>query len=327
MHPIDGRPVFAFPWEGVTLVGTTDVDCDVPLDEEPSISPEEVAYLMAAVTDRFPALNLGLDDVIGSFSGIRPVIGSGKADPSEESREHVVWEENGLLTVTGGKLTTFWQTARDALQACTHLLEIQEGAPETKLDDDLPILDPVSVDLSAVTELDDPARQRLIGRYGADVPDLVGVARPEELASVAGTNVLWAEIRWAARSEGVVHLDDLMLRRVRLGLLLADGGNEVLGRIGDIVREELGWDNARLAAEIARYRELRRSTYGVPRAASVPDWRPMLAQATAQRENKALERTKVVTARRRWAGAALLMALVVFLIYLLSSRNRGDKRV
>ncbi|RIK17455.1 MAG: FAD-dependent oxidoreductase, partial [Anaerolineae bacterium] len=96
MHPIDGRPVFAFPWEGVTLVGTTDVDCPPPLENDPSITGDEVAYLMAAITAHFPALSLTLSDVVATFAGIRPVIGSGKADPSDESRDHVIWQENGL---------------------------------------------------------------------------------------------------------------------------------------------------------------------------------------------------------------------------------------
>ncbi|MEZ4517556.1 MAG: FAD-dependent oxidoreductase [Chloroflexota bacterium] len=123
LHPLDGRPVFAFPWEGITLFGTTDMDCEVPLDQEPGISPDEVAYLMAALSAHFPSLNLGLEDIISTFAGIRPVIGTGKADPSKESRDHVVWEEHGLLTVTGGKLTTFGQIAAEALETGRPLLE------------------------------------------------------------------------------------------------------------------------------------------------------------------------------------------------------------
>ncbi|MBN1966529.1 MAG: glycerol-3-phosphate dehydrogenase/oxidase, partial [Anaerolineae bacterium] len=82
LHPVDRRPVFAFPWEGVSLVGTTDMDHDAPLDDEPRISPEEVAYLMAAVEFQFPSRGLTLDDVVTTFAGVRPVIGSGKDDPS-----------------------------------------------------------------------------------------------------------------------------------------------------------------------------------------------------------------------------------------------------
>ena len=117
LHPFDNRPVFIFPWEGATLVGTTDIDHCEPLDQEPGISPEETAYLMAAVESEFPSLGLGLEDVISTYAGVRPVIGTGKVDPSKEAREHMIWEENGLLTVTGGKLTTFRGIARDVLDA------------------------------------------------------------------------------------------------------------------------------------------------------------------------------------------------------------------
>jgi glycerol-3-phosphate dehydrogenase len=117
LHPIDHRPVFIFPWEGITLVGTTDVDHSASMEAEPQISPEEVAYLMAAVEYQFPSLSINLEDVVSTFAGVRPVIGTGKLNPSEESRDHVIWEENGLITVTGGKLTTFRLIALDMLKA------------------------------------------------------------------------------------------------------------------------------------------------------------------------------------------------------------------
>ncbi len=116
-HPVDHRPVFALPWEGVTLVGATDVDHTRPLDEEPAISPDEVAYLMAALDARFPALALTAADAIAAYAGIRPVISSGKTDPSHESRDAALWDDDGLLTVTGGKLTTFRESAAMALDA------------------------------------------------------------------------------------------------------------------------------------------------------------------------------------------------------------------
>ncbi|MCA9921429.1 MAG: glycerol-3-phosphate dehydrogenase/oxidase, partial [Anaerolineales bacterium] len=101
-HPQDGRFIFIFPWDGVTLIGTTDIDHRENLDAEPRISGAEVAYLMAAVEDRFPSLGITLDDIISTFAGVRPVIDTGKSDPSKESRDHIVLNENGLLTVTGG---------------------------------------------------------------------------------------------------------------------------------------------------------------------------------------------------------------------------------
>jgi glycerol-3-phosphate dehydrogenase len=90
------------------------------------------------------------------------------------------------------------------------------------------------------------------------------MAGPDELECVAGTRFLWAELRFAARCEQVVHLDDLLLRRTRLGLLLRQGGREFMPRIKAIVQSELGWDDARWRAEEERYHALWRAHYSVP---------------------------------------------------------------
>lgn len=274
LHPIDQRPVMIFPWEGVTLVGTTDVDHARTLDKEPCISPDETAYLLAAVESQFPSLGITLGDVVAAFAGVRPVIGSGKEDPSEESRDHVVWEENGLLTVTGGKMTTFRLIALDALKEVRHLLP---DLPE--LADNLPVLNPVDVALPGGEQLPEEARRRLLGRYGAAAPALVAAAQAGELDIIPGTQTLWAELRWAARAEAVSHLDDLLLRRVRLGILLPEGGAALLPRIRAICQTELGWDDGRWQSEQAAYLALVRGCYSVPDAALIQDWRAWLAEA------------------------------------------------
>ncbi len=267
LHPLDGRPVFIFPWEGVALVGTTDLDHDRPLDEEPAISPEEVAYLMAGVEAQCPRLNLSLEDVLSTFSGVRPVIGTWRSKPSRESRDHVVWEENGLLTVTGGKLTTFRLIARDALRA------VRSRFPTIPpFDEQAPVLNPVDEPLE-VPGLDAQACRRLLGRYGAEAPALLEAAGEGERETIPGTSFLWAEVRWAARAEGVVHLDDLLLRRVRVGLLLPQGGAALLPRIRAICQEELGWSDARWEEEETAYRALWKNCYSLPERSAIPDWR------------------------------------------------------
>lgn len=305
LHPMDQRPVFILPWEGVSVVGTTDEDHSVPLNDEPGISPSEAAYLMAAVTTQFSSLNLTLADVTASFAGVRPVIGSGKADPSDESRDHVVWEENGLLTVTGGKLTTFRLIALDALKAVGHYF------PDLpKLDDKQPVLNQVTADLSQ--ELDQLTRRRLLGRYGEDAAALLDVSQTGELSTIADTPFLWAELRWAARAEGVVHLDDLLLRRVRLGLLLPEGGASYLTRIRVICQPELGWDDARWEAEEAAYRELWQRSYSLPE--NVPDWRTMLVEKKGERETAVPSRHDLTN--QRTAIALLLFGVSLLILWL-----------
>lgn len=303
LHPIDRRPVFVFPWEGVTLVGTTDVDNDDDLGQEPGISPREVAYLMAAVEAEFPSLNLTLDDVIATFAGVRPVIGSGKADPSQESRDHVVWNENGLLTVTGGKLTTFRLIARDALNAARHRLPDLPNLPANQ-----PVLDKIDLPLPEHCPISPVAWRRLLGRYGAEAPVLVAAAQPGELDTIPGTPTLWAELRHAARAENVVHLEDLLLRRVRIGLLLPEGGADLLARVREICQPELGWDDARWQAEEQSYRELKHACYNLPERALIPDWKAQLAKARARRQAAyAVLRKK----RRQFIGLAAALGAAV----------------
>ncbi len=332
MHPVDGRPVFAFPWEGVTLLGTTDVDCPPPLDADPSITGEEVAYLMAAVTAHFPALGLTLDDISATFAGIRPVIGSGKLDPSEESRDHVVWQEAGLLTVTGGKLTTFRQIGRQALeQVCARL---DDGAARlARLHEDAPLLwtateTPATDDaaeaypLPGGEALPEEVRRRLLGRYGREAADLVAAAGPGDLDAIPGTMALWAEVRWAARAEAVAHLDDLLLRRVRLGLLLPRGGTDLMPHIRIIAQPELGWDDARWANEERRYRRLIAAAYALPNRRDIPDWHALLATSRADRELAAVARREHERTWQRRGAAALLAAAVALLLVWLLRRDR-----
>lgn len=330
MHPIDGRPVFAFPWEGVTLVGTTDVDCPPPLENDPSITGDEVAYLMAAITAHFPALSLTLSDVVATFAGIRPVIGSGKADPSDESRDHVIWQENGLLTVTGGKLTTFRQIARQALEEVCHVIDDPDTeAGESRLarlHDDAPVLQAVDAHIAGIEALPGEVGQRLIGRYGLDAPALLAAAGAGELEPVPGTPVLWAEIRWSARAEAVAHLEDLLLRRARLGLLLPHGGVDHLARIRAIVQAELGWDDARWATEEANYRELIATAYSLPPADTIPDWREMLAKTKVDRDAAEIIRQEQFRRARRRAGW-LTLALGAILIIGWLLKRRGVEKI
>lgn len=262
LHPEDGRPVFAIPWEGVTLFGTTDVDQEksmAGLPTDPQISPEEARYLLQAVRFAFPGQELSFQDVLSVFAGVRPVIDTGKINPSKESREHVLWDENGLLTVAGGKLTTFRLMAHSALQKVVVRLP---GKP--RFDPQLCMLTEPVEGLQLPSGLSPRTRLRLIGRHGVNTPAIIASALEGEWESIGGSSALWAELRWAARAEGVVHLDDLLLRRTRLGLLLPDGGSACLERIRAIAQPELGWDNERWMAEASQYTNLYKQCYHLP---------------------------------------------------------------
>ena len=263
LHPEDGRALFAFPWEGVTVFGTTDVDHGPVLDIDPAISQGEIEYLMAGLVRVFPDLGLTTNDIQVTFAGLRAVVDTGKADPSKESREHVLWNESGLLTVSGGKLTTFRLTAHDALRAIRRQLP---GRPS--FNRKLRVLDKPPAESALYADLDPASRLWLVGRHSADAPAIIATANPEELKPISGSPALWAELRWAARAEGVVHMDDLLLRRVRLGLLLPGGGLSLMDRVRTIVQPELGWNDERWMKEVEAYTQLWKSCYQPPGSTS-----------------------------------------------------------
>ncbi|MFO0694947.1 MAG: glycerol-3-phosphate dehydrogenase/oxidase [Polyangiales bacterium] len=257
-HADDKRPVFIFPWEGRTVVGTTDLDHREELDVEASISEKEVDYLLRGANAQFPKAHLAATDVISSWSGIRPVVASGKGlDPSQERRDHVVWDDHGLVTVTGGKLTTFRLIALDVLAACArHVpsLDAKDTGGHVFR----------AADTSSGKELPAEVRGRLLGRFGFLFRDLVGAAKEGELVPIEDTDTTWAELRFGARAEQVVHLDDLLLRRTRLGNLLPKGGAAHEARLRAICQEELRWDDATWRKEWERYQGIIRDFYSLP---------------------------------------------------------------
>lgn len=260
-HPRDQRNVLVAPWEGRVIVGTTDLDHHAPDGVEPRASREEVDYLLEAARAIFPAHALDEGDVLATWAGVRPVVGHGKKQSWRESRESVIESDRGLVTVTAGKLTTFHSASVAVLGKVAERVS-RAAAPPT----DGHVFDPVDLDAIAHPALDPAHRHRFVGRYGADAPAVIAAAGAGEVAPLDDTGVSPVELRWAARAEGVVHLDDLLLRRTRLGLLRADGAAGVMDRVRAVAQPELGWSDERWTWEETRYLATRRDAYGVPTA-------------------------------------------------------------
>lgn len=258
MHGEDKRPVFVFPWEGATVVGTTDLDHDDTLDRDAAISRTELDYLLAACAQQFPSARITAADVRSTWSGVRPVVSDGEASlkPSDEKREHALWVEPGCVTLAGGKLTTFRLLALEVLTACAPMLERPlEAAPEHVFA--LP-------DAVVLPGLTPSQRRRLGGRHGRALPELARVLKDVGTGRIGDTDCLWAELAWAAEGELVLHLDDLLLRRTRIGLLLADGAAAELPKIRALCQPRLGWDDARWKREEQDYLALWRRSYSLP---------------------------------------------------------------
>ena len=251
LHPADRRGVYVYPWEGTTVIGTTDLDHSEDLDIEASISAEEIQYLLDAYNHVFPKATLSREDIISTWAGVRPVIGAEESkDPSKERRDHATWSDNGLITVSGGKLTTFRLIALDALAAAETLL------PEPAEFEDDYIFAPPSLTGEQVAPQNPGWGQRLLGRYGMVAQTLLAEATEQERKPIGETEFCLAECRWAARHESVQHLDDLLLRRTRLGMCLSAGGEEIFPQLETICCAELGWDKQQWQGELERYKTI-----------------------------------------------------------------------
>ena len=272
LHPVDKRAVFVFPWENRTVLGTTDLDHPPLDDNEVGITNEEVDYLLAATNNLFDDANLNREDVISTWAGVRPLISDGgdgkRVSPSKERRDHSVWLDNNLVTVSGGKLTTFRLIALDVLKVCQKVLELDESATQNNVSYSSQVFSnqpPTNPKFSTLTPL---LQQRLQGFYGLQLDALLELAHDDDLAYVTDSNTIWAEIRFAARCEQVIHLDDLLLRRTRLGLILPHGAMTPLisDRLKQICQQELGWDEQKWQREVDRYTQLWQRYYHLPAA-------------------------------------------------------------
>ncbi len=246
------------PWEGAVLAGTTDIDHQGDLSDEPNISKKEADYIISSMRSAFPKLEIRLSDCIASIAGVRPVISEGKLDPSKESREHVVWVDKGLVTVTGGKLTTFRALAWDTLKAAMPFLgEISLAGREE------PVFN--RIETSSIGKVLTPFQlKRLTGRYGIHAEKIIIDSKASDLEEIPGTRTLWAEIVYAAANEKIRHLEDLLLRRVRVGLLIGNGGKDILSRVQQLCKPVLDWDDAKWELEIEAYLNFYTKYYSVP---------------------------------------------------------------
>ena len=210
--PGTGRWVFAIPAsDGLTIVGTTDDEYSGPLLDEPDVSDAEAEALLAVVARELER-PLRLDEVIGRYAGFRPLLSTGDENTADVSREHAIIPDadTGVVTVVGGKLTTYRHMAQQALDRA-----VGRSAPRSRTAR-LPLVGaaPPSV-LHALHEV-----PRLVRRYGVEAGIVAGMASGDArlLEPVApGVPVLGVELAFGVEHEGALTVDDLLDRRVRLG--------------------------------------------------------------------------------------------------------------
>jgi glycerol-3-phosphate dehydrogenase len=283
------------PWGERWIVGTTDTDFSGDR-AEPAATEEDVGYILAAA-NRVLAQPLQRSDVIAVYAGLRPLVaaeqpnGSKGSKPTAKlSREHVVdVPVPGLASIAGGKFTTYRLMARDVVDAA--VADFGREIPAS-LTDQVPLLgaDGLAAVRAGAGRLAEDYRvprgavEHLLDRYGTlagEVLDLIradpGLARP--LAE--GHPYLRAEVAYAVTHENALHVEDVLVRRMRLFIESADSGTGVAAEVAAIMGRLLGWNRRKRAAEARRYLDLvaAEQTMPVTGAASAPD--AVLATATA----------------------------------------------
>jgi glycerol-3-phosphate dehydrogenase len=280
-HPNDDRVLFAVPWGDRTYVGTTDTDFDLSSDiTDIAATGDDIDYLLDAANAYFPNHRIGRDDVISTWAGLRPLIAP---EPTEEevaesavSREHqILVGKDGLITVAGGKLTTYRRMAAEVVDTAVRLLTLM-GAVDRKSvkpcateftplpggvdwpdDDDH---DAVAAEVVAASgkSLPTDVARHLADTYGGRAKELGAlVAASPALGErlIDGRPEIVAQIDWGVNEELAAEVTDVMIRRTQLFYRDPDQGLGAIETVGRRMQELLGWDDARRESSLETYRE------------------------------------------------------------------------
>ncbi len=250
--------LFVIPWDRHWIIGTTDTDWNLDL-AHPAASKTDIDYLLGHVNRMVdPPITHG--DVEGVYAGLRPLLSGESDSTSKLSREHTVSEVvPGLITVAGGKFTTYRVMAKDAIDAVVAGL----GSPfPHSSTEKIPLLgadgfrehwtnrEGIGVRHAMSVE----TIEHLLHRYGSLTDDLLeSIDAGPELGSELSGGYLEAEVVYAATHEGALHLDDILARRTRISVETVDRGTAVAERTAQLVSPILGWDDTRRSREIAYY--------------------------------------------------------------------------
>ena len=257
--------LFLIPWDEYWVIGTT----DTPWAEDvahPAATADDIDYILEHANAVLKE-DLTRDDVVATYAGLRPLlqpVTGSDGGSTKISREHTVTEvAPGLTAVAGGKWTTYRAMAEDVVDFVVR--ETHQTRPS--LTEHIPVLGGLGYSeieaeadrIAADYGLDEARVDRLLFRYGTvlrHVLDLIDADPSLSVPLAEAPRYLRAEIVYAARAEGVVHLDDVIERRTRLSTEVRDRGVAAAEEIASLVAPELGWDEERIAGEIRAYKDL-----------------------------------------------------------------------
>jgi glycerol-3-phosphate dehydrogenase len=276
-HPTDARVLFALPWGERTYVGTTDTDYEGAPGEE-AATLEDVDYLIAAANYYFPNDQINRDDVISTWAGLRPLIAPepevGEMSESQVSREHqIVIGEDGLITIAGGKLTTYRKMAKECVDLAVNLLKLTGKLPEDiqsgqtfrfplpgavgwPEDDDH---DRVAAELSKACECDlpDEVSRHLVDTYGMRALELAKLCVGDLSLTqpiVPGRMEIMAQVDFGVNEELAASVSDIMIRRTQIYFRDADQGLGAIEKVATRMAHLIGWSDEEKQKSIDDYK-------------------------------------------------------------------------
>ena len=262
LSPLDGRVMFVLPWGDWSYIGTTDTDTAESPDAV-VVTPDDVRYLLRSANSRFPSARLSEDDVIATWAGLRPLIDSSARAADAVSREHAIVDgPGGVLTVAGGKLTTYRAMAAEVVDCIVQRIPPRDGRPwpaESATDREA-LPGGETPELASIRSLGVDAGfsertvEHLLRHYGTEAAGLYNLARREPaLAQPLHPQhpAIAAEVVHAARREFARRVEDVLVRRVHLFYETEDRGREAAPRTAELLGRELSWTTA----EIVRRRD------------------------------------------------------------------------
>jgi glycerol-3-phosphate dehydrogenase len=245
-HTSDGRVMFAIPWHGHTLVGTTDTPIETPT-LEPRPLPQEIDFILETAS-RYLRKAPGRSDVLSVFVGIRPLVKSGEGKLTAAlSRDHTIHiDASGLLTTTGGKWTTYRNMAEHTVDQVADLGRLPERPCVTR-----------TLNVHGFH----PTAERFgaLRFYGSDALAIEDLMRATpSLAAPLHEQLPYtgAEVVWATRQEMARTVEDVLARRTRALFLNARAAEAMAPEVARLMAGELGWDTARQSAEVAAFSTL-----------------------------------------------------------------------
>jgi glycerol-3-phosphate dehydrogenase len=258
-HTKDERVLFLLPWQGKALAGTTDKAAI--LSKNPSATNDEVEFILEHLRI-YLDVPLKREDVLATFSGLRPLVKTDKKDHFTKSisRDHFIEVlPSGLVSIVGGKWTTYRKMAEDVVSVAIKSAHLENKNPSrTK---DLALLGSDGKAMAFETQLDDDVVHNLLHNYGSESHVVLSCLAGDPKRLLEGYPYLEAEVIYAVRHEYAVHAADILGRRLRLAFLDNNAARLALPRVIELMKAELNWSNERVQEEKALAEDFLKSMF------------------------------------------------------------------